>query len=268
MMAARLRDSRLGFAAAALGLTLAIALFATRVATADQEDVRSASAARWLGVSSVSLDRGWQLESGPAGTHLRAIVRGVGPVDLDPGSLEVTQVIYDSELRGTAGSPMTVELARVAAEGFARSHQVAIDSMALHDSALLRHGIFDEYRFTWRPQRAGAWLADFVAVGVNAADGRVAYLSRHRSKAVVPDTRPTVTRDAALAAARATTPRPAEQLAVTGPELEVREVPGGEARLIWTTVIRPAVTAPAFISDVKVVVTDARTGKTAVEAAG
>lgn len=227
-------------------------------------DSRAVAVARWLGVAAIPRSA-WSLVTDPAGARYQSHVPGVGLVELDATSQEVDEVIYDSQLTGSAGHRINQADAVAKAGGFARQHFAGFGGLSQRSATYVDHGAFQEYRTTWQARQGNAWLPTATTVGVNSDTGQVAYYWSRRVPLTLNSTTAQVSAAAAKEAAIAVAHTAGA--AASDPNLEVVVTTTGQ-RLVWVTEVRGTPSARAQVPLFEVAWTDATSGSTYIVAKG
>lgn len=227
-------------------------------------DARWRHVEQWLGAPVRQATR-WVTVERLGGPRWQAQAKGVGLVEIDARTNEVEDAVFDSEL---SSSQSTLTVSRTGALGnaarFAREHYAGFTGLALREARYLDHDFYREYRFVWQARAGKAWLPSKVAVGVNAATGRVAtYSAEHAAPRIA--TTPEVSRSQPRASALKVTGL-AGRARTSEPVLEVVSNTRGGQRLVWITEVTEVPTQPTYVPRYLVVWTDARTGLSEVMA--
>jgi hypothetical protein len=246
------------------GGAIGLSTFHAHASTAVPSDNRTLAVAHWLGVGSVPASP-WTVISDIAGSRYRSHVPGVGLVEVDAHTLEVTEVIFDGQLVGSATHRVEQASAVTAARSYAATHFTGFSALSQRRTTYVDHGTFQEYRVTWQAHHGDAWLPTTVTLGVNSDTGRIAYFSSRRVALTLGGTTAQVTSAAAKAAAIAVVHTAG--VVASEPSLDVL-LTNGAQRLVWITEVRGTPTSGVHMPLYDVVWTDAHTGSTTIVAKG
>jgi hypothetical protein len=188
-------------------------------------------------------------------------VAGIGIVQANPATHEITEIVYANRL---TGGPASVPAAAAAAtaRAYAQPRFDGFGQLSSRATTRIDHGSWVEYRVVWQQRLDAAWTPTQVAVGVNAASGQIAYYWTDRVAVTVPIT-PRITAAAAATAALHAVGITGRAVAGT-PELQVVTLSASQQQLVWSVSVRsPRVRGLQIASDV-IVHVDARTGNATV----
>jgi hypothetical protein len=192
-------------------------------------------------------------------------VAGIGIVQANPITREITEIVYADRLTGSRVAVPAAAAAQTA-HAYAAQHFTGLAQLTPRGATQLDHGSWVEFRVVWQQRTGAAWTPTQVAVGVNAASGQVAYFWSDRLALTVPTTPQVTASEARAAALRLVTAESGRSSAdsknqvVGPPELQVVALSSSKQQLVWSVAVRsPRVRGLQIARDVTVHV-DAHTG--------
>lgn len=203
----------------------------------------------------------WRTVPTISGSRLQATVTGVGVVEVDPRSRELTELIFEKALTKGPVGDIGFDAAGDTARSFAARHFPGFSTLQLHSTTSIDHVSFKEHRVLWQAQEGQAWLPSQVAVGVNAETGAVAYYWSQRVPLTV-ETTASITADQASRVATAAAGL-GSKTKVETPELRVELTgrPTPTQRLVWVVPVRATGQLGPHVSRSVLVWVDALSGQ-------